>query len=104
MKRSGIREKAMPQKVENLHIRATERDKATLARAAMAKNMSVSQFVLQAAVPVAEEIVRQEAGTIETLFRLDADAWERFSAALDAPPRDIPALRALLQTPAPWER
>ena len=94
----------MPPKVENLHIRATERDKATLTLAAIAKNMTVSQFVLQTAVPAAEEIVRQGAGTIETLFKLDADDWEKFNAALDAPPRDIPALRELLHTPAPWER
>lgn len=89
---------------EHLHIRATEQVKSLLTRAALAKNMSVSQFILQTTVPIAEEIVRNDVGEVETHFRLDADAWARFTAALDAPPREIPELRDLLRTKAPWEQ
>jgi uncharacterized protein (DUF1778 family) len=70
----------------------------------LAKNMTVSQFVLQTAVPAAEEVVRQESSSVNTLFKLDPESWAKFEAALDAPPRDIPALRELLRTPAPWEQ
>ncbi len=94
----------MHQKAEHLHIRTSERDKAVLARAAQAKNMSVSQFILQTTVPVAEEIVAKEVEQVETLFRLDEEAWERFNALLDAPTKDIPELRNLLASRAPWEK
>ena len=75
-----------------------------LAQAARAKNMSVSQFILHTSVPIAEEIVRSDAGNVNTLFRLDADAWEEFSRLLDAPVREIPELRELLASKAPWEK
>lgn len=94
----------MHQKAEHLHIRASERDKAMLAQAAQAKNMSVSQFILHTSVPVAEEIVRSDVGNVHTLFRLDADAWEEFNRLLDAPVREIPELKELLASKAPWEK
>ena len=94
----------MHQKAEHLHIRASERDKAMLAQAAQARNMSVSQFILHTSVPIAEEIVRNDTGNVQTLFRLDADAWEEFNRLLDAPAREIPELKALFATKAPWEK
>ena len=36
-------------------------------------------------------------------FTLPADRWDEFWAALDAPPRDIPALRALLTGPSAFD-
>jgi uncharacterized protein (DUF1778 family) len=38
------------------------------------------------------------------LFQLDARAFKRFAAALDAPATDNPRLRKLLSRRAPWER
>lgn len=101
-KQGKIRE-TMSQRAEHLHIRVSEHEKAAISRAALVKRMSISQFILQTAVPVAEEIVKQDEGTIQTLFKLDADAWEEFNRLLDAPARDIPALRELLLSKAPWE-
>jgi uncharacterized protein (DUF1778 family) len=94
----------MHQKAEHLHIRASELEKATLARAAQAKNMSVSQFVLQTAMPIAEEIVSKDAGSVQTLFHLNAKDWAEFNRLLDAPTREIPELRGLLLAKAPWEK
>jgi uncharacterized protein (DUF1778 family) len=37
-------------------------------------------------------------------FVLSEEAFKRFTAMLDSPPKDNPALRRLLQTKAPWER
>jgi uncharacterized protein (DUF1778 family) len=94
----------MQQKVQHVHIRASEREKAMLARAASSKRISISQFVLQAALPLAESILAAEAGDVDTLFQLDAAAWEAFVRLLDEPARDIPELRELLESKAPWER
>jgi uncharacterized protein (DUF1778 family) len=93
----------MSQKIENLHVRASEREKALLVQASVARNMSVSQFILQTTLPVAEEIVKKDGGQIQTLFRLEQAAWEEFNRLLDAPTRDIPELRKLLASKAPWE-
>ncbi|HEY3781499.1 MAG TPA: DUF1778 domain-containing protein [Fimbriimonadaceae bacterium] len=94
----------MGYKVEHLHIRASEEDKAVLSQAAQSKNMSVSQFILQTSVPVAEEIVRNNVGTIQTLFRLDTEGWDEFNRLLDAPARQIPELKGLLESKSPWEK
>ena len=39
-----------------------------------------------------------------TRFGLDADRWEAFLDALDAPPRDLPRLERLLREPSVFER
>ena len=36
-------------------------------------------------------------------FTLPADDWQAFCAALDAPPRDLPALRRLLTDPGAFD-
>ena len=48
----------------------------------------------------------REAGIVvldRCLFRLDARAFKRFAAALDAAPSDNPRLRRLLAKEAPWD-
>lgn len=37
-------------------------------------------------------------------IRLDFDRWAAFLEALDAPARDLPRLRALLNESPPWDR
>jgi uncharacterized protein (DUF1778 family) len=37
-------------------------------------------------------------------FNLDEDAFRRFTAMLDAPPKSNPRLARLLKTKAPWEK
>jgi len=94
----------MSLKATHLHIRVSAQHKALLARAAKAKNMSLSQFILDISVPIAEEIVWSDNSYIETLFRLDAEAWEEFNRLLDAPAREIPELKKLFALKAPWEK
>jgi uncharacterized protein (DUF1778 family) len=94
----------MNSKAQHLHVRTSELEKETLSRAAKVKNMTVSQFVLQASLPLAEEIVNQENATVQTLFRLSAKDWDEFNRLLDEPAREIPELRELLATSAPWEK
>ena len=94
----------MNQRAEHLHIRTSEREKAILSQAAQSQKMSVSQFILRTTLPIAEEILNSEVGNIQTLFRLDPDAWSEFNRLLDAPPRENPELRSLLRSKAPWEK
>ena len=94
----------MEQKLEHLHVRTSSSDKAILAQAALIKHMSVSQFIIQTSVPIAERVIADDPGNIQTVFRLSTEDWDAFVEALDAPTRDIPELRRLLSTPAPWEK
>jgi len=74
-----------------LNIRVSEHEKDVLMRAASALNTSVSSFVVQRAYAEAQAILAEQ-----SQFRLPDKKWREFTRALDAPPKDIPALRKLL--------
>lgn len=78
-------------KETRIYIRATIRQKELIARAAEKEKKSASDFVLENALSAAEAVVADDAN-----FTLSRDRFEAFCAALDAPPRSIPALRKLL--------
>jgi len=94
-------------RAEHLPIRTTPRNKKTLAEAARLRNMSVSQFLLQLDLPVAEEILAKhqvaERAEVQTIFNLDAQAWSEFARLLDGPPRELPGLKKLLASKPVWE-
>ncbi|QQS32189.1 MAG: DUF1778 domain-containing protein [Acidobacteriota bacterium] len=73
-----------------LSIRATARQKDLIARAASRGNMTISEFVLDNAVAAAEASELDNAQ-----FAVSREKYEQFLAALDEPPRSIPALRKL---------
>ena len=74
-----------------LNIRVSEHEKDVLTRAASVLNTSVSSFVVQRAYAEAQVILAEQ-----SQFRLSDKKWREFCRALDAPPKDIPALRKLL--------
>jgi uncharacterized protein (DUF1778 family) len=78
-----------------LDLRLSPEAKLTLNAAARASNRSVSQFVLDSALSRAEETLPDR-----RRFELNAEQWEAFMAALDAPTRDTHRLRRLLQEPS----
>ena len=78
-------------KGERFNLRATTRQRQLITLAAEKEHKSFSDFILDNAVAAAEALVRDDAS-----FVLNQKDWEAFSAALDAPPRPIPALRKLL--------
>jgi uncharacterized protein (DUF1778 family) len=84
---------------EKLDLRLTPSAKRTLQFAAAAAHRSVSEFVLESALARAAETLpdRQR-------FGLNAEQWEAFQAALDAPLRSMPRLRRLLRQPSVFER
>ncbi len=84
-----------PARSEKLDLRLTPQAKRKLFAAAHAQERSVSEFVLQAALNKADELLADQS----RIF-LNAEQWTKFQAALDAPPRDLPRLRRLLNEPS----
>jgi uncharacterized protein (DUF1778 family) len=80
---------------EKLDLRLTPEAKRTLNIAASAAGRSVSEFVLESALSRAEETLADRRH-----FGLDAESWEAFMAALEAPPREIPQLERLMREPS----
>lgn len=80
---------------EKLDLRLSPEAKRTLNAAAAAAQRSVSEFVLESALAKAAETLPDR-----RRFELDAEQWEAFRAALDAPPRSLPRLRRLLSDPS----
>jgi len=76
-------------------IRATQKQKDLIARAASSRNMTISDFVLENAVEAAEALEMDNAN-----FVVSRERYEQFLAALDEPPRAIPALRKLFSDAA----
>jgi uncharacterized protein (DUF1778 family) len=68
-------------------------------RAAAARGKDRTAFMLEASCREAENVLLDR-----RLFQLDEDAWNRFTAALDAPPEANPALAALLARKPLWEK
>lgn len=83
-------------RTEKLDLRLTAAAKQTLHAAAARR--SVSEFVLDSALARTEETL-----SMRRHFGLDAEKWEAFMTALDAEPRELPRLRALLQSPSVFE-
>lgn len=83
---------------EKLDLRLTPVAKRTLYAAAAAAHRSVSDFVLESALTRAEETLADR-----RLFGLDAERWDAFMKALDAPPRPLPRLERLFGTASIFE-
>lgn len=81
-----------------VNIRVEPRQRNLIDRAAAVLGKSRSAFMLDAAARSAEELLMDR-----SLFALDADQWEAFNQALDAPPAENPRLRKLMHTKSPWE-
>jgi uncharacterized protein (DUF1778 family) len=71
-------------------IRATPKQKDLIARAATRSNKTISEFVLENAVEAAQALEMDNAN-----FVVSREQYEQFLAALDEPPKSIPALRQL---------
>lgn len=83
---------------ETLNIRIKSADRSLIDRAAELSGKTRTDFILDATRRAAEEALLDR-----TLFRLSPDAYDKFVARLDEPPRLNARLQHLLQTPAPWD-
>ena len=88
-----------PTRSEKLDLRLTPQDKLTLQQAAATERRSVADFVLHSALTRAEETLLDR-----RVFYVDAETYDRFAEALDAPAREIPRLRRLLTEPSIFGR
>lgn len=83
---------------EKLDLRIAPEDKLVLRTAASASGRTLAQFVLESAMARAQETLPDRQA-----FGLDAERWETFLAALDAPVRPMPRLGRLLGEPSVFE-
>ncbi len=81
----------------NLRARSDQRDLIDRAASTLGRNRS--DFMLEAACEKAQSVVLDR-----TFFTLDSEAFERFSALLDAPVQPNPALDRLLARRPMWEK
>jgi uncharacterized protein (DUF1778 family) len=81
-----------------LSMRLPESDIAIIDRAADLRGRSRTDFVREAAVRAAEEIVMENA-----LIRMSPKGFSAFMSAIAAPAAAIPELVEVLKREAPWE-
>lgn len=87
-----------PKKAYPLSMRLPRADISLIDRAASLRGRSRTDFVRDAAVRAAEEVL------LENLpIRMSARGFAAFTKALAAPPKPVPELVALLKRRAPWE-
>lgn len=85
-------------KDQPLSMRLPEADIAMIDRAAGLRGRSRTDFVRDAAVRAAEEVLMETA-----LIRMSPDGFQAFIAALSAPAAPVPQIVELIRRPAPWE-
>jgi uncharacterized protein (DUF1778 family) len=81
-----------------LSMRLPEADIAIIDRAAGLRGRSRTDFVREAAVRAAEEVLMER-----TLIRMSPEGFAAFRAAIEAPAAPVPEMVELLRRPAPWE-
>lgn len=84
---------------ETINLRASQRQKALIDRAADALGRNRSDFMLETACREAEAVLLDR-----RYFALPAEDFKRFTALLDKPPASNPRLARLLKTKAPWDK
>ena len=77
-------------RAERIEIRATAALKANLEKAAQLQDQSLSAFVLSASRDAATRVLGDQ-----TRFTLTASQMKTLNQALDAPARELPALKRL---------
>ena len=81
-----------------MSMRLPESDVAIIDRAARLLGRSRTEFVRDAAVRAAEDVLMDSG-----LVRMSAESFDAFVAVLAAPATPVPELVELVRRPAPWE-
>ena len=85
------------EKTSPLNIRIRQEQRMLIERAAALMDKTLSDFVREAALHEAMNALLDR-----TVFPLDANAWDKFNAALDTPPVNNPRLQALMARKPVW--
>lgn len=81
-----------------INLRARKQDRDLIDSAAAVARKSRTEFMLDSARQAAVDALLDQ-----RLFALGQREWDEFCAALDAPPRDNPRLRALMRRTFQWD-
>jgi uncharacterized protein (DUF1778 family) len=81
-----------------ISMRLPESDIAMIDRAAGLRGRSRTDFVREAAVRAAEDVLMEN-----RLIRMSPEGFAAFMAAVSAPAAPVPEMVELLKRPAPWE-
>jgi len=87
-----------PKSETRLNLRVDPDVKTMIRTAAKLRKNTLSGFIIKSSQDAAEFVLAEQ-----TRFVLPEDKWLAFNAALDAPVREIPALRRLLTEPSVFE-
>ena len=90
--------RATMRKDHPLSMRLADADIAIIDRAAGLRGRSRTEFMRDAAVRTAEEVIMEN-----TVIRMSPEGVAAFTDLLDRPPQAVPEMVELLQRPAPWE-
>ncbi len=82
-----------------LSMRLPDGDIAIIDRAAALRGRSRTEFVRDAAVRAAEEVLLER-----SVIRMDSAAFEAFKDAISAPPQAVGEMVERLRRRAPWDR
>ncbi len=88
----------MSHKEYPISMRLPEADVATIDRAAAARGRSRTDFVREAALRAAEQVLLEP-----ILIRMSEEGFAGFHAAITAPARPVPELIDVLRRKAPWD-
>ncbi|HEX2581804.1 MAG TPA: DUF1778 domain-containing protein [Dongiaceae bacterium] len=91
--------RAIKRKEHPLSMRLPEADIAIIDRAADLRGRSRTDFVREAAVRAAEDILMENLP-----LRMSQQGFKAFSEAIMAPPKKVPELVKLFKHKAPWEK
>ncbi len=89
---------ATERKEHPISMRLPEADVAMIDRAAALRGRSRTDFVRDAAVRAAEEVVMEN-----RLTRMSPEGFSDFVSILSRPAAPVPELMELARRPAPWE-
>ncbi len=84
---------------ETINLRASQRQKTLIDKAAAALGRNRSDFMLETACREAEAVLLDQ-----RYFTLPAADFKRFTAMLDKAPASNEKLRRLLRARAPWDK
>ena len=82
-----------------LSMRLPEADIAVIDQAASLRGRSRTDFVREAAVRAAEDVLMESMPV-----RMSPEGFDAFMQALSSPAQAVPEMVELLRRPAPWER
>lgn len=85
-------------KDHRVSMRLADADVAIIGRAARMRGRSRAEFMRDAAVRTAEEVIMEN-----TVLHMSPEGFAAFVAMRDSPAKPVPEMVALLKRPAPWE-